>query len=99
MGADRTRDTGRTTRGALRGRRRSRGLSSELIRSATTETYRAWLARYGRLPDERLRTEIGVREVKSPNPGYCYLCAGWVRDRVVGGKLYLWAPERVSEAA
>jgi hypothetical protein len=28
-----------------------------------------WLARYGVLPDERLRTEIDTRAVKSRNPG------------------------------
>jgi hypothetical protein len=70
------------------------GLSSELIRSATEETYVQWLARYGSLPAERLRTEIGVREVRSKNPGCCYKMAGWTRDREVRGKLYLWAPPR-----
>lgn len=68
------------------------GLSSDLIRTATAETYRRWLERYGALPTERLRTEIGIAAVKSRNPGYCYLCAGYTRDRVVRGKLYLWAP-------
>lgn len=66
--------------------------SSDLIRSATAETYARWADRYGHLPDERLRTEIDTRRVLSPNPGYCYLCAGYVRDRVVRGKLYLFAP-------
>lgn len=69
------------------------GLSSELIRSALATTYVEWKARYGFLPEEKLRTEIGIRDVKSSNPGYCYLVAGWVRDRVVRGKLYLWAPD------
>jgi hypothetical protein len=67
-------------------------LSSELIRSATKATYIAWAHRYGELPSERLRTEIGIKQVKSRNPGYCYLCAGYTKDRVVRGKLYLWAP-------
>lgn len=70
------------------------GLSSELIASATAETYRQWSARYGELPAERLRTEIGIREVRGNNPGYCYKVAGWVKDRTVRGKLYLWAPDR-----
>jgi hypothetical protein len=70
------------------------GLSSDLILSATERTYEEWLKRYGALPEERLRTEIDVRAVKSRNPGYCYKVAGWVPDRVVRGKLYLWAPER-----
>ncbi len=70
------------------------GLSSELIESATAETYRQWVLRYGELPAERLRTEIGIKQVASANPGYCYKRAGWIKDRVVRGKLYLWAPER-----
>lgn len=71
------------------------GLSSELIQSATLSTYVQWIIRYGALPAERLRTEIGIKEVKSTNPGFCYLKAGWVKDRIVRGKLYLWAPEYV----
>jgi hypothetical protein len=70
------------------------GLSSELIRSATERTYEEWIKRYGALPEERLRTEIGIKEVRSTNPGYCYLKAGWERDRVVRDKLYLFAPPR-----
>lgn len=69
------------------------GLSSALVQSALAATYAAWLERYGALPEERLRTEIGIADVRSSNPGCCYLKAGWVRDRVVRGKLYLWAPE------
>ena len=72
------------------------GLSSELIRSALAETYVQWRNRYGELPPERLRTEIGIKQVKSRNPGFCYLKAGWARDRVVRGKLYMWAPEVLS---
>lgn len=68
------------------------GLSSVLIASATFETYWKWRERYGELPPERLRTEVDIRKVKSINPGYCYLRAGYVRDRIVRGKLYLNAP-------
>jgi len=68
------------------------GLSSDLIRWATQETYRQWRARYGELPPERLRTEIGVRDVRSKNPGYCYECAGWERGETRNGKLFYWAP-------
>ena len=67
-------------------------LASDLIRTATAATYTAWADRYGALPPERLRTEIGIGAVKSRNPGYCYKVAGYVPDRVVRGKLYLWAP-------
>lgn len=68
------------------------GLSSELIRGALVRTYEEWTQRYGELPPERLRTEIDTTRVRSTNPGYCYLQAGWERDRTVRGKLYLWAP-------
>ena len=71
------------------------GLSSHLIRNALAATYHHWRERYNDLPTERLRTEIDTRRVKSVNPGYCYLMAGWTRDRVVRGKLYMNAPERI----
>jgi hypothetical protein len=64
------------------------------IRSATETTYREWALRYGELPQERLRTEVDVREIKSTNPGYCYLRAGWERGERKRGKLFLYAPER-----
>lgn len=67
-------------------------LASDLIRTATEATYRMWLTKYGSLPDCRLRTEVKISAVTSTNPGYCYKCAGFVVDRVVRGKLYLWAP-------
>lgn len=69
------------------------GVASDLIREATERTYEEWLRRYGGLPTERLRTEIGIKEVKSDNPGECYRRAGWVDDRIVRGKLYMWAPD------
>lgn len=75
------------------------GLSSDLITEATERTYEEWIRRYGTLPTERLRTEIGCKEVRSTNPGYCYLVAGWVHDRYVRGKRYLWAPERKAVGA
>lgn len=81
-------------------------LSSDLIQEATEETYRHWVARYGKLPEERLRTEIGVRCVASKNPGYCYQRAGWEFERdakghraVRRGKAFLWAPEQGIRAA
>lgn len=69
------------------------GVASELIVTATASTYHHWLTRYGELPQERLRTEIGVKAVKSGDPGRCYRLAGWTNDRVVRGKLYMWAPK------
>lgn len=71
-------------------------LSSELIRRALYRTYVEWTARYGALPDERLRTEIGIGQVRSCSPGFCYKVAGWIPDRVVRGKLYLFAPDRAA---
>lgn len=68
-------------------------LSSELIREALAMTYVEWERRYGELPVERLRTEIGISAVRSRNPGFCYKAAGWTVDRKVRGKLYLWAPQ------
>jgi hypothetical protein len=69
-------------------------LSSDLIREALEITYQEWIRRYGALPDVELRTEIDTRQVMSRNPGYCYLMAGWRRQKVVRGKLYLTAPSR-----
>jgi hypothetical protein len=68
------------------------GLSSILIREALALTYFHWAWRYGSLPLERSRSEIDVRRVRSTNPGFCYLMAGWERGETRNGKLFLWAP-------
>jgi hypothetical protein len=70
------------------------GLSSDLIREATARTYEEWIRRYGGLPAERLRTEVEVAAVRSTNPGYCYVMAGWECGETRRGKLHLWAPPR-----
>ncbi len=70
------------------------GLSSDLIRSATAETYSRWKERYGEIPRERLRTEIGIRKVRSRNPGACYQLAGWERGPVRRKIQFFYAPER-----
>lgn len=75
------------------------GLSSELIRDATEETYRQWVRRYGALPPERIRTEVEIAQVRSTNPGYCYLMAGWERGETRRGKLYLYAPPRATASS
>ena len=73
-------------------------MSSTLIRTATDRTYAEWLRRYGELPDPSrlidggLRTEIGIKAVKSTNPGYCYKCAGWTAIRDNRGIRFLTAP-------
>jgi len=69
------------------------GLSSDLIRAATEMTYKEWLLRYGEMPQERLRTEIGVKEIRSTNPAFCYVMAGWERGQMKRGKLFLYAPK------
>jgi len=66
--------------------------ASELIVQATIDTYRLWAERYGKLPLERLRTEIDPTRVHSTNPGYCYKCAGWHSPEMRRGKLFLYAP-------
>jgi hypothetical protein len=71
------------------------GLSSDLIKEATERTFSEWLKRYGQLPSERLRTEIDVKAVRSSNPGFCYLCAGWERGPLLRGKLHLYAPRKL----
>lgn len=67
-------------------------VASELIKTATDATYLVWVERYGEIPSERLRTEIDIKAVRSTNPGCCYKLAGYVPDKVVRGKLYLFAP-------
>ena len=68
------------------------GLSSILICEALALTYFHWAWRYGSLPLERSRSEIDVRRVRSTNPGFCYLMAGWERGETRNGKLFLRAP-------
>lgn len=67
-------------------------LSSDLIRWAVEDTARHWVNIYGELPSVRMRTEVDVKAVKSRNPGFCYLCAGWERGPLRRGKLILYAP-------
>jgi hypothetical protein len=74
---------------------RGAGLSSSLIASATIETYKAWIARYGALPQLRLRTEVKPARVKSSNPGYCYACAGWKKGETRRGVLFYYAPQMI----
>lgn len=69
------------------------GLSSDLIKDALKMTYFHWVLRYGSLPSERLRTEIDIRRIKSTNPGFCYIKAGWERGIIRNFKLFLWAPD------
>ena len=47
-------------------------LSSDLIREACALAWERW-------PGQRLFTYVDATKVKSPNPGYCFLRAGWSR--------------------
>lgn len=53
------------------------GLSSELILEAMRATYDAW----GDPPARGWATWVDSAKVRSENPGYCFLRAGWTRDR------------------
>lgn len=44
--------------------------ASELIEQAMAAAWDVW-------PGERLFTYVNPRAVRSKNPGYCFLCAGW----------------------
>lgn len=53
------------------------GLSSELILAAMGITETCWTER----PRDGWVTWVDTRKVESENPGYCFLKAGWWRDR------------------
>jgi hypothetical protein len=80
-------------------RNEGRRLSSDLVREATSLTYRAW----GWPPRDGLITSIGVEETKRRRskrslPGKCFREAGWTdMDKTTDGKAWLIAPrpERV----
>lgn len=55
-------------------------LSSALILEAEQLAWARW-------PGETLYTYVDPRKVKSRNPGYCFECAGWVKDGTTGSKL------------
>jgi hypothetical protein len=59
------------------------GRSSDLIRAADAVADARW-------PGQRHYTYVDVAKVRSPNPGYCFICAGWKRaGHTGGGKLIL----------
>lgn len=61
------------------------GLSSDLIREALAATRRAW----GEPPDEGLVTFVNPQAVRSSNPGFCFLEAGFERVGVTQKRRYL----------
>jgi hypothetical protein len=55
-------------------------LSSDLIREACGIAWQRW-------PGERLYTYVNAKKIKSSNPGYCFLMAGWMKcERVTASK-------------
>lgn len=48
------------------------GLSSDLVRAADALADERW-------PGERHYTYVNPREIRSANPGYCFIMAGWER--------------------
>lgn len=48
------------------------GLASALIAAAEKRAWTRW-------PGERLYTYVDPRRVRSPNPGFCFIAAGWRR--------------------
>ena len=83
-------------------RNESEHLSSELIREAVAVT----LHLYGEAPADGLVTYIDPAQVSSPNPGYCFLVAGFEPSGWTAGghgrrslrRLHM-APEAMPDAA
>jgi hypothetical protein len=53
-------------------RNESRWLSSDLIKAADVMAFQRW-------PGERHYTYVNPRKIRSTNPGYCFIQAGWRR--------------------
>ena len=49
--------------------------ASDMIREAEVLAWRKW-------PNERLFTHVDPSKVKSKNPGFCFLMAGWTKTKV-----------------
>ena len=58
------------------------GLSSDLIQEADRVAWERW-------PGERLYTYVNAGRVKSRNPGYCFIKAGWRRCGVTKSGLVI----------
>ena len=64
-------------------RNESEILSSDLIREADAIADFAW-------PGERHYTYVRAEAVRSRNPGWCYICAGWSRCGVTKAGLLIF---------
>jgi hypothetical protein len=63
-------------------RNESRALSSSLILEAEKFAWNRW-------PADRLYTYVSPKKIKSRNPGYCFICAGWRRCGTTKGGLVI----------
>ena len=61
-------------------RNESSDLSSELIEAACDVAWQRW-------PGERLYTYVNSKKIRSTNPGYCFIMAGWHRCGLTKGGL------------
>ena len=70
----------------------SAGIASDLIRTADQIAWERW-------PGQRLYTYVDPDKVKSRNPGYCFIMAGWRKCGVTKSGLLIFecVPEWVSD--
>lgn len=66
--------------------------SSDLILEAEQLAWQRW-------PGERLYTYVNPRKVKSKNPGYCFLMAGWRKCGVTASKKLIFEKLPTQEGA
>lgn len=75
-------DSGQTGVNCAVFRNESRHRSSELIRQADAVADCAW-------PGERHYTYVNPQAVRSQNPGFCFMAAGWRRCGITRGSLVI----------
>lgn len=77
-------------------RKEGDGLASEMIRAAVAHTR----ARWNETPDLGMVTFIDPTKVRSSNPGYCYLVAGFEHEgwTAKGLRVLRMRPERMPDA-
>jgi hypothetical protein len=68
-------------------RNESQHRSSDMIREAMTWAWQRW-------PGERLYTTVDPRKIRSTNPGYCFLMAGWRKCGTTKGGLLILEDSR-----
>lgn len=73
-------------------RNKSKILSSNLIREADAIADFVW-------PGERHYTYVRAEAVKSRNPGWCFICAGWKRCGYTKAGLHILDLDWIREAA